>query len=256
MPEQDKKYIGVVFRTHDEAGTALINIINTTTAATVLTNKSVDLYDKQYDISAAPTVYGLYCFWWEVTPATDNYSITVTLSPSTTIGRYLQIERYLDNSPITAGGVTTVMTTWDIANPLDTYAYTLVPGATTTLSKIEYFNGDGITKVFPLTTTNHAHEFMSFSVDGGSTWVYTTDILITWGSNTPNYDDSIIDANGHFTVKFVDAPISGVNNIGIQFLPIVTNYNLTRTMNQPSTVGYVDYQKEVRLLYDSLELIP
>jgi hypothetical protein len=255
MAEQDKKYMGVVFKRHDEAGIARISITNTTTATVVLANKDVDLYDAQYDISADATVWENYCFWWNVEPATDSYSMQVELSPDTTAGRYLEIMYYLTNAPLTDGGTTTVLTTWHEDYLSDLYTYTLITDAVTSLDKIQYFNGDDVTTDFTLAVTNHAHEFVEFSDDGGTTWKFPTDTLITWGSNV-TYDDETIDDSGNFTVKFLTAPITGVSNIAIKFQPKVTHYNLTRTMNQPYTTGYIDYQKEVRLLSDALELIP
>jgi len=257
MAEQDKKNMGVVFRMHDDAGIARISITNTTTSTVVLNNKDVDLYDVQYDGSAG--VYDLYCFWWNVSPATDAYSIQVELSPLTAVGRYLEIEYYLDNTPLTDASVSSILTTYHSTYPTHDYHYGLVQSAVTPLTKIEYFNGDGTTKVFTLAATNHAHEFVTFSYDGGTTWKQSTDSIITWGSNALDYDDDTIDATGKFSINFLTAPITGVSNVAIKFLPMVTNYYITRTLFQPNTTtptSYIDYQHEVRLMDDALELIP
>ena len=254
MAEEDKKYVGVVFRMHDLAGIARITITNTTTSTIVLSNKDVDLYSTEWNRSATPAQYNLWCFWWNVTPATDNYSISVALAPTTPTGRYIEVDHYLENVPITAGSVSTIMTTWHSTYPTNIYTYTLVTDTVTSLEKIYSIAADGTETAFALPTSYHAHDFKMYRTSTGDTWKYPTDIEITWGSNGVSYNDELIDATGKFGIKFYTAPIVG-KTIELKYIPLVDQYRLDRTMKQPYTTGYIDYQSEVRLLDDAIELL-
>jgi hypothetical protein len=255
---EDKKYIGVVLRMHNKAGIARINITNTTTSTAILTDKDIDLYMSEFNRDATPAQYTTWCFWWEVQPIDDNYEMSVALSPSSATGRYIEIEKYLTDNPLYDGAVTTVMETWHEDYPDDLYSYTLVQDVVTSLNVGLVFEGDGTTTVFSIPSNQHASEFIGFSLDGGTTWKNPSDLAITWGSNSPNYDDEIIDTSGHFSIKFFTPPPDVNNlNVGILFTPWTTHYHLKRTMSQPSDGGtFIDYTKEVRLLDDALELIP
>ena len=220
-------------------------------------NKTVDLYTLDFDYTST---YTTHVMWYTIPNLTENLRVYVehnathnTACAGATFP--VQIEGFVYNNPITDAVITTTLTTWDSTYPTHTYVYTLAQNVVATLDKIEYFNGTGVITDFTLAVTNHAHEFTMFTIDGGTSWKYPTDALISWGSNSPDYDNDTINATGNMTIKFITAPITGVNNVGIKFLPMVTHYNLTRTMGQPYTTSYIDYQHEVRLLDDALELI-
>jgi hypothetical protein len=255
MAEQDKKYVGVVLRTHDEAGIARITIINVSAATTVLNTTDIDLYDKNFDRSAIPNQYKLWCFWWKVEPASDIYSIHIELSPNTITGRYLEIEYYLENIPILDGYVTTTMRTWHEDFEFDTYTYSLAEDTVTSLEQTYSIDADGSTTIFSLPSTVHAHDFKLFKTSTGDTWKYPTSIDITWGTSGSNYENETIDPNGNFGIKFYTAPPVG-STITFTYIPKVNKYVLRRVMKQPYLESYKDNRREVRLLDDSIELIP
>jgi len=255
MAEQDKKYVGVALRTHDEAGIVRITIINVSAATTVLNTTDIDLYDKNFDRSAIPNQYKLWCFWWKVEPASDIYSIHIELSPNTITGRYLEIEYYLENIPILDGYVTTTMRTWHEDFEFDTYTYSLDEDTVTSLEQTYSIDADGSTTIFSLPPTVHAHDFKLFKTSTGDTWKYPTSIAITWGTSGSNYENETIDPNGNFGIKFYTAPLVG-STITFTYIPKVNKYALRRVMKQPYLESYKDNRREVRLLDDSIELIP
>lgn len=255
MAEQDKKYVGAVLRMHDEAGIARITIVNATTATIVLSNKDIDLYDFRFDRSALPNQYNLWCFWWQVEPASDSYSIHIELSPDTTAGRYLEIEYYLENIPIFDGYIATTMNTWHEDFEFDRYTYSLVEDTATSLEQTYSIEADGNTTTFALSAERHAHDFKLFKTSTGDTWKYPTNIDITWGTSGSNYENETIDPNGNFGIKFYTAPPIG-SIITFLYTPKVNKYVLRRVMTQPYLEDYKDNRREVRLLDDSIELIP
>ena len=255
MAEQDKKYVGVVLRTHDEAGIARITIINVSAATTVLNTTDIDLYDKNFDRSAVPNQYKLWCFWWKVEPASDIYSIHIELSPDTITGRYLEIDHYLETIPIFDGDVHTTMVTWYENFEYATYVYSLTGDTVTSLEQTYSIDADGTTTIFVLPPTVHAHDFKLFRTSTGDAWRYPTNIEITWGTSESNYESETIDSTGNFGIKFYTAPPIG-SIITFVYIPKTNKYQLSRVMKQPYLGSYKDNRREVRLLDDSIELIP
>lgn len=255
MAEEDKKYVGVVFRVHDEAGIARISIVDATVSTYIVFEKDIDLYDALFDRSAVIPQYTLWCFWWEVSPANHDYVISVALAPTTITGRYLEIDHYLENIPILEGSVITNMTTWHTDFESDLYTYSLIEDTVTSLEKTCSIDADGSTTIFELPSTVHAHDFKLFKTSTGDAWRYPTNIEITWGTSESNYEDETIDSTGSFGIKFYTAPLVG-STITFVYIPKTTRYQLNRAMKQPYLGDYIDNRREVRLLDDSIELIP
>ena len=255
MAEEDKKYVGVVFRVHNAAGIARISITDTTEATTVLASTDIDLYDALFNRSALPPQYNLWCFWWEVSPANHDYAISVSLSPSTVTERYLEIDHYLENIPITDGSVATTLTAWHTDYESSIYTYNLVEESVVSFEQTYNIDAFGDTTVFALPPTLHAHDFKLFKTSTGDAWRYPTSIDISWGTSESNYEDETIDSTGNFGIKFYTPPLLG-STITFVFIPKTNRYRLYRTMRQPYLADYTNYRREVRLLDDSIELIP
>lgn len=260
------KYAGIKFRMNDETYVANITIIDTTTSSDVIRDKQFDTFYKAADYTTGAYVIGT--FWWKLPYDDHEYEILVSnggaVAGRTTYGNYpsqageILIEGYLMNSPLNPGTIYSVLSLWHTDFPLDIInvnieSYDLRQSLLQTAS----FDGDAVETEFAISGTKHARQFYRWSIDGGTTWYYPSDADITWGSNSPDFDDETIDEDGYFTVKFLDAPPVGTNNVKIQWYPMLNRGKIVKTMKFPNDgASYVDVRGELRLLDYSIEFIP
>lgn len=260
------KYAGIKFRMNDETYVANITIVDTTTGLDVIRNKPFDTYYKPADYGATPMQYIIGTFWWKLPYDDHEYEIFVNNGGAVSGRIYgaaspageILIDGYLMNAPLNPGTIYSVLSVWHSSFPSDIINVN-IEGYDERISLLQTtsFNGDGIETEFAIDDIHHARDFYRWSVNGGITWYYPGDADITWGSNIPTYDDEIIDENGHFTVKFLDAPEIGTNNVKIQWYPMLDKGKILKTLSFPNDgAGYVDVRGELRLLDYSIEFIP
>ena len=107
-----------------------------------------------------------------------------------------------------------------------------------------------------LSGTNRTYDLVRFSVDGGSTWKYPSDLDLSWGSNATDYDDETIDSNGYAGVKFDVAPSTGTGNVKIVYIPKVDTYKVNTTLKFANDgVDFTENRGELRLQDHNVELI-
>lgn len=252
-------YIAVNLRRHDDAGIAKITVTDETDVIDLVTNELVDLYHADFDDTNDE--YEDFLYQVALPDLTHTYSITVEHSGDHNVsaaGPDYTVE-YSDpyrTDKLNTGLSEGTITLWHTSYPSDTYTFDLVNNTVTELSYISKFNGNGSTTEFTLPSTIHASDFLEFSIDSGSTWDFSTDTSIYWGSNAPDYDDETIDSSGNFTVKFLSPPTTGSNNVQIKINLMTNKYKINHVLKQPTDgISYTDHRAEIRFLDYSLELI-
>lgn len=255
---------GIKFQKSNDSGIAKITVLNTTdglyidhdgTTSSTAVSRLVDLYQSN---STYATVEKDFCYW--VTLEVDkNYEITCEISGTkNTLSSdyYMRISGYLSKELSIDGSITKTLQVWDTSDTSIKQNFTLTENTTTDLEKLAYYNGDGTTTLFTLSTSVLADTPTRFSKNGGSTWMTTYDTSLTWGSNSPLYDDEIVLA-GNFSVNFEEAPIVGASNVIIAYVPKINTYKMILQTNQATSedTSYIDYQGNIRLLDYAIEMI-
>jgi hypothetical protein len=186
----------------------------------------------------------------------DEYDISVsgsgTKNPAS--GGYdISILGYYEKEPWVDGKVNNTLRFWH--TDFSSNYYDFIPVANTPLEivKTYTFTADGLTNTFTLPSNLHAHEFTRVQV--GSVWLDSYNNNLTWGSNSPNYDDETMDSiYKGFTVNFLETP--PVGNITVEFKPLINRYKIMKTMvlptsrdtvtiNTSATIRELDYSIEV-----------
>ncbi len=135
--------------------------------------------------------------------------------------------------------------------------YDLVEGAGTEISKTVEFVANGTDDTFVLSDSgDRVAAILAFGVkaSGASeiTWYITSDPDLQWGSNSPGYDDKIIDSSDHIGVRFDSPPPAG--SVYIKFVPKANQYHLETTLKQPYLGTYIETRAPMSLLDKALEL--
>lgn len=250
-------YKGINFRKDDDSGIAQVVITNDT-ESTTLYSGVVDLYTIDFD--ATNNVYEDFVLWSNELQEEDTYTIDVRHrgdhNPNAVGSDYhIQIDSLIDKVNLSYS-INSTLTTWDSDYPSDTHTYTLVKDDVIDLEKQQSFSADGVDTEFTLSGSNRASEFLFISKDNGVTWLYPHDVSLTWGNNSPDYDNDTIGSDGYFTAKFESAPASG-NTIIIRYKPLIDKFKINTTINQPTDgSNYTDLRTPIRILDHSLEMIP
>ncbi len=251
----NKQYSGIHFQKTIDSGMAKVSVYNTTREEFVIEEELVDLYTSSENDPED------FVFWTKLPYSDDDYEVTVTHSgihnPLASSPYSLNIVKYLIVESINDACLETVLTIFDDENN-DNYTYTLEDDTRKELNIIKSFNGNGTITEFAIEeSTKHAFEFIEFSINEGVTWFYPDDTQITWGSNSPDYNNETIDGDGHFTIKFIVAPDVGVSNVQIKYKPIFNKGILsTKLIQAVDDIGtYKDSSSAIRVLDYGLEFI-
>ena len=249
------RYLGIVFKRHDNAYKAKITIIDTTLNQDVIRDVYVDLY-------LAGIVYPLaenYTWWQKVDYDNHTYDVYVANGGagggSGTPGDVEVVEFKDEISLNPAEPDASILLLWQNEKPHVHIFSDIMLNEKVELVKDQSFVADGSATVFTLTDENTASTIHSFSDDGGVTWKTPFDLSMVWGSNKPNYDNEIVDADGFFSIKFFTAPQSG-DVIIIRYYPaadrarVYTVFKLARN----KTESFIDKRIPSRLLDYSVEL--
>jgi len=241
---------GIFFEKGLDCGRAKLNITDETTSTGLITDQIIDLFESE-------TSYFIY---WITLDPTHTYTVRIDHNgdahPSAVTDYYIKLKEYiliesLDDSEIITSIILQHTDFIDVVRN-----YFLVPNSTIDLEEIQAFDGDGAEHNFILDGDNHAVEPIEFSNDGGSTWLPHTSTQLSWGSNSPDYDDETVNSStGYFGVRFVSPPDSGQGNVQIKYVPTYNKYSITTLLLQPTKDNYTDYRKNVRLLDHAIELI-
>lgn len=250
------RYLGLTFYKDDDSGIAKINVTDTVTGAKLLDDKLVDLFQKDQDAT-----YGYYeeFILWVTLPYdnADRYQWTVEHSGSNnasavgpnyainfmgyTLTQNL-IKAHTVPKVVLVDKVNTVEYPFEFQGTIAEYTYELLKEETKKLYITTQFLGDGESTSFKVGNENLInYNFIRFSIDRGTTWKYPWDLSITWGSNSPDYDDELINSSGEFWVNFLEAPAENTS-IYLESIPVFDTVRVEMTLNQPSDEeGYIDY---------------
>lgn len=116
--------------------------------------------------------------------------------------------------------------------------------------------GDGVENQFAFSGTTRVGDIVQIghgTSESTATWYYTYDLEVTFGSNSPDFNDEILDSDGYGTVTF-SSPPPNADNIYLKYNPKADRFQIRHTMNHPSDSTNVDVKKNIRLLDYGLEL--
>jgi len=252
------RYLGIVFRRHDEAYQAKITIVDSTDNEDVIRDEYVDLYLPGIDYSSGITEN--YTWWIKVDHEDHEYDIYVSNGGAGGYGGagagtvdVVEFRDYITLDP--ARPAASLLLLWQNDRPHIHMFSDIYMNTKTELTKTQTFVADGATTIFTLSDENTASAFHSFSDDGGLTYKTPYDLSIVWGSNNPDCDNEEIDEEGFFGVRFFTAPAAG-SVIIVRYNPVAnrarlyTIFKLARNAND----SYIDMKIPSRILDYSLEL--
>jgi len=264
----NKREYGIVFIKDIDCGIAKITVFDTTESVYVGEDGTKDVnplyrYVDLYQSANHSTLEQAYTYWISLEVG-HSYVITAvnsgTHNPLAIATYNVGIIKFLQTEPLVVDDIIEKQfQTFHTSFESDKYTYDPISGVTTDAMKTQVFNGDDVTRTFVLSGTNHAVEFVTFSIDGGITWRYPSDLYITWGSNAPAYDNETIDSNGQFGIYFIDdAPPTGSSNVIIKFRPLANKAQLTINVKQPHDEfnTFKDYRSHVVMQDYAVEFIP
>jgi len=249
------RYLGLIFYKDDDSGIAKINVTDNVTGLKLITDKLVDLFQKDQDATFGK--YEEFILWVTLPYNTpDRYSWIVEHSGSNNAGAvgpnyainfmgYVIEEELIkaNTTPrvILVDKVNTLEYPFEFAGTIAEYSYELIKEETKKLYISTRYVGDGETMVFKVGSDSLiADRFIRFSVDGGITWKYPYDLSMSWGSNE-GYDDEIINAAGEYWLEFVLPPAVG-SQIIIDSIPVFDTVRVEIILNQPGDgEGFIDY---------------
>jgi hypothetical protein len=139
-------------------------------------------------------------------------------------------------------------------------SFVLIEGKTS-IEKVVPMVADGVDTDFVLTLDEHrASEPIEFGVmaSGGVypdnvTWYDVDDFTaLTWGSDA-EYDDNVVDTDGHFGVRFATAPAAGT--VYVKYVPASSKAQIINKLIQPKDGDFIDDTVPVRLLDYAVEFI-
>lgn len=259
---------GIIFQKNNDCGIAKVTVFNDTTGMYISETNTesatpvyryIDLYQPA-GAGASSEAEKKWTYWITLTEG-DSYTITCvnngTYNPYAIAPYNVSIYGFLQTDPLIVSDIVENQLVLSHSEFIGAnYTFTLINEESIETYKEQQYNGNAVIKVFTLSGTNHAQEFYKFSSDGGTTWRYLNDPYITWGSNAPDYDDGLMDSNYQFSINFLDAPDSGVNNIKIKFLPLTDTAYFSLTTKQPHDLGtYKDYKPHVVINDYGIEFI-
>lgn len=243
--------IGVLFRGYNSAivgangdtGIALITVLNLTTG------KYIDALGKSYnstsDAGYIARTFDTYCsanytaverdglMYWISLEVDNEYDISISGSGTKNIassGYDIVVINIYEKEPWVDAYVNTTLRFWHSDFPFTTYDYTPVAGEVFDFIKTETLTADGLTNTFSL-SIGRAYEFLGVSIDNGISYLKSYDTSLTWGKNTPSYDDETMNSDYRFTINFIETP--EVGNIIIKYKPYVNRYKVLKTYKLP-----------------------
>jgi hypothetical protein len=261
----NNRYLGIVFRKGSDCGIAKITVYNTTRGqwldetGTLSNASSYRLYDT-YLPSSGYTVLEKDQAYWISLITDENYEITIehngTHNASASLPYGISIVNYLDTVPLVDGYFQKTLQVSHSVYSSTGYTLDITNDIITPIEVISYFNGDDSTTTFSIGDVNHAKELLQVSADSGTNWWYPWDTRLTWGSNSPNYDNETLTNAGYFSVNFSDAPATGVNNVQIKWLPLIDQYMIQTVSHQPTTTDeeYTNRMVNIRQLDFAFEV--
>jgi len=90
--------------------------------------------------------------------------------------------------------------------------------------------------------------------DPDVTWYSIGSVDLSWGTNSPNYDNETVDSNGYLTVKFDTAPDPGYAYI--KYTPKANKYKIITKLKHPGDgATFKELHKNVRLLDHAIEVV-
>lgn len=255
----DYKFVGVNFAIDDDSGIAELSIYNDSESMYVASGVVVDLYDSNYDASLGEA--GSYTWYRKVSPADDTYTVNVvhtgTHNPNAVGPNYnVQVNHYVSQELLTPPKATVTAFMTNSNYPTVNQSYILSDGEHTELVESNSFNGDDITEVFHVGSNLPVNSIKRITKDGGTNWLWPSSYLLSYGSNSPDYDDMLISSSGTVEVNFVDPPVTGVGNVIAEFYPEYDGCKLKTVMTAPTDeADYTDYRTPYRLLDHGIEFI-
>lgn len=255
----DHKFVGVNLIIDDDSGIAEISVYNNTEGIDVFSGIVVDLYDSNYDSTLGEA--GSYTWYRKVSPSDDSYTVNVIDTGTHNVNAVgptykVQVNHYVSQEPLTPpkATVTAIMTNSNY--PAISQSYVLSDGEHTELVESNSFNGDDVTEVFHIGSILPISSLKRITKDGGTNWLWPSTYLLSYGSNSPDYDDMLISSSGTVEVNFVDPPVTGVGNVIAEFYPEYDGCKLRTVMTAPTDgVNYTDYRTPYRLLDHGIEFI-
>ncbi len=245
---------GIKFMVGNDCGKAKITITNTTDSLDIINNKIIDLYRTSESLETE--------YVYQISPLDPEKTYKVKLEHSGTTNdnstdELIKIDKFLKIKELESS-IEAKLKTYHSDFPEYEGEFLLDSDGDNSLIKQSVFSGDGETKLFHLPTSQHAYKPVKFSVDGGESWMYPENVNLVWGSNSDfdNYDNEVVDENGHFSVKFDNAPAVGNGNIIISWIPKIDSYQIETTIKMPQDeTGFKDTRKNPRLLDYGIEFI-
>ena len=244
--------IGINFVKGTDAGIAKITLTNTTDSIVVLNGLLVDLYD-----AGNGEEEDLELLYHISLDKTKTYTLKVehsgTHNASASGNYYVRIRNFMVYEIYDDAIIEKTLNLWHEDHPGTIHQYSLSDRES--LVQSQTFIGNGVTTEFTLAGDNRASDIVEFYTDLGSGYETLSkyDFDLTWGSNSPDYDDNIIDSDGYTTVKFSTAPVD-TKDVIIYYKPKSNKFNIGFILKQPQLSGVVQKKKIVRVLDFGLEV--
>lgn len=260
----NKKAVKLVFLSDDESNIVSISIYNVTKQEYVVEDYEMDLFSKYYN--ADSNAYTKVKFEYALPYPADEYALTWTnAGPGEHLaywtGKGGTIEnwvRIIENK---------IVYDWDNPSRVESTLivfHELYPEfityedidksqrESTQFRRTQIFDVDGEATAYTLSGDNRGSDLLQVSEDNGVTWYEPWDVRLTWGTNSPDYDDEVI-IDGRFTVKFLNPPTEKVH---ITYVPKFNRYKLIHNLTNAND-GKEFYSRHPHYFIDySMELIP
>lgn len=238
---QNRREYCVYFQRSTDSGIAKITVYNETLDKYVAADGSLsdvevsrlcDLYvPSSYGLLERPLIYRV------TLEGSYLYTITVehsgTHNASASSPYYVTVLKYFNVVSWVDGRIFSKMLAWH-SDHNEVKDFLFSSGSIRPIEDSQKFDGDGSNRTFVLSGTNRADVPLEFSRDGGATWLAPTSSLLTWGQNSPDYDDEAVDANGRIGVVFDFAPDIGTENVIIRYRCKVNKYRIQEIVYQPT----------------------
>jgi hypothetical protein len=248
-----KDLVGINFIKDDDSGGAKITVTDNTASSVLPDWNGVEI-DLFY---AEASVDDEYVCWITLPDTTHTYTVKVEHSGLNNSGAndWMRIKKFFTGEILNNASVESTLLTSHSDHGGESQSYALTEGQSLSLEKFQDFSSGAGQTEFTLSTTNRAYEFLALSLDNGITWLFPDSVQFVWGSNSPNFDDNIIDSDGYFTVKFFSG-LSASDPVRILFVPKANKYAITEKLKQANDGGsFISFGESVKELDFAIELI-
>ncbi len=248
---------GLHFIKDDDSGGSKITVEDTTDAVTLTDWNGVLINHFHAEVGIDDD----YTCWITLPDPTHTYKITVEHGGQNNAGGndYLYFVEGFLIEQLTDANAQVDLELWHSDHPATIQSYTdLTSGVSGVTDKTQTDTANGIDTEFTLSGNNRAAAIVAFGQKATAapeiTWFSPDSPDLTWGTNSPNYDDETFDANGFTTVKWDTAPPAG--NTYIKYTPKANLAKVRSTLVHPNDGStFIDKRDALRLLDYALELI-